>query len=175
MGFEAGQTAVVVPVPAAEPLVSAWRARFDRSAPLGVPAHITVLYPFLARECVDATVLAELADLCRAVGRVEVAFRRTGWFDESNVLWLDPEPSAPFAVLTEAIAARWPQAQPYGGAFDEVTPHLTVAEAAPAAEVARMRAELTAALPLRTVVDHAWLYGFDGQAWSPVQALPLSG
>ena len=175
MVFEAGQTGVVVPVPAAEPLVSAWRARFDRSAPLGVPAHITVLYPFLARECVDATVLAELAELCRAVGRVEVTFRRTGWFDETHVLWLDPEPAAPFVALTRALAGRWPQARPYGGVHHEVVPHLTVAEAAPPQEVERMRDELAAALPLRTVVDHAWLYGFDGQAWSSVQAFPLSG
>ena len=175
MTFEAGQTGVIVPVPAAEPLVSTWRARFDRSAPLGVPAHITVLFPFLARECVDATVLAELAGLCRTVGRVEVTFRRTGWFDETNVLWLDPEPAAPLVALTKALAARWPQAQPYGGVHHEVVPHLTVAEAAPPQEVERMRDELAAALPLRTVVDHAWLYGFDGQVWSPVQALPLSG
>ena len=175
MAFEAGQTGVVVPVPDAEPLVSAWRNRFDRSATLGVPAHVTVLYPFLPRERVDEAVLADLAAICRRVGPVEVTFRRTGWFDEADVLWLDPEPAAPFIDLTEAIAAHWPEAQPYGGVFDEVTPHLTVAEAAPPDEVERMRRGLAACLPLRTVVDHAWLYGFDGQAWSPVRALPLSG
>ena len=175
MAFEAGQTGVVVPVPDAEPLVSAWRERFDRSAPLGVPAHVTVLYPFLPREQVDEAVLADLAAICRRVGPVEVTFRRTGWFEEADVLWLAPEPAAPFVALTEAIAARWPEAQPYGGVHREVIPHLTVAEAAPPLEVERMQDDLAAALPLRTVVDHAWLYGFDGQAWSPVRGLPLSG
>ena len=175
MAFEAGQTGVVVPVPDAEPLVSAWRERFDRSAPLGVPAHVTVLYPFLPRERVDEAVLTDLAAICRRVGPVEVTFRRTGWFEDADVLWLDPEPAAPFVDLTGAIAARWPDAQPYCGVFDEVTPHLTVAEAAPEGEVERMQDELAASLPLRTVVDRAWLYAFDGQAWSPVRALPLSG
>ena len=175
MAFEAGQTGVIVPVPAAEPLVSSWRSRFDRSAPLGVPAHVTVLYPFLPRDQVDEPVLAELARICCEVGQVELTFRRTGWFDGADVLWLDPEPAAPFVALTEAIAARWPQAQPYGGAFDEVTPHLTVAEAAPQDEVERMRAGLAAAMPLRTVVDTAWLYAFDGSAWCPVRAFPLGG
>ncbi|MGZ4699451.1 MAG: 2'-5' RNA ligase family protein, partial [Oryzihumus sp.] len=119
--------------------------------------------------------LADLAAICRRVGSVQVTFRRTGWFDGADVLWLDPEPAAPFVSLTGAIAARWPEAQPYGGVHDEVVPHLTVAEAAPAAEVERMQDELAAALPLRSVVDHAWLYAFDGLAWSPVWALPLSG
>ena len=91
------------------------------------------------------------------------------------MLWLDPEPAAPFVALTEAIAKRWPEAQPYGGVFAEVAPHLTVAEAAPEGEVERMQDALAAALPLRTLVDHAWLYAFDGQTWSPVRALPLSG
>jgi hypothetical protein len=34
-------------VPAAEPVVSTWRERFDGSAAQGMPAHITALYPFL--------------------------------------------------------------------------------------------------------------------------------
>lgn len=46
---EKGHAAVVVPVPAAEQLVSTWREQFDRSAAQGMPAHITALYPFLPR------------------------------------------------------------------------------------------------------------------------------
>jgi len=41
------QTALIAPVPEAEACVGAWQARFDRSAALGVPAHITVLHPFI--------------------------------------------------------------------------------------------------------------------------------
>ena len=40
------ETALVVEVPEAEPLVSQWRAQHDWSAQRGVPAHITILYPF---------------------------------------------------------------------------------------------------------------------------------
>ncbi|HEX8970807.1 2'-5' RNA ligase family protein [Oryzihumus sp.] len=175
MGFEVGQTGVILPVPEAEPLVSVWRRRYDRSAPLGVPAHITVLYPFLPVEQVDDGVLAELGGLCRRVGHLELTFRRTGWFAESEVLWLAPEPAGPVVALTEAVTARWPEVQPYGGAFDEVTPHLTVAEAAPDGEVTRMRADLDARLPLTARVGAAWLVAFDGVRWAPVRALSLSG
>jgi len=175
MGFEAGQTGVILPVPEAEPLVSVWRRRYDRSAPLGVPAHVTVLYPFLPADRVDDGVLAELGGLCRRVGRLELAFRRTGWFEESDVLWLAPEPDGPVVALTGAITARWPEAQPSGGVDSEVTPHLTVAEGASDAEVTRMRADLDARLPFTARVGAAWLVVFDGVRWSPVQALSLSG
>ncbi len=37
----------MVPVPAVEPLVARYRDRFDAAAGGGVPAHITVLYPFV--------------------------------------------------------------------------------------------------------------------------------
>src|SRR3954470_1036237 len=43
-GFEA---ALVVMPPGAEPVVKSFRDRFDPVAALGMPAHITVLYPFI--------------------------------------------------------------------------------------------------------------------------------
>ncbi len=39
--------AVLVTVPEAESLVAPLRERFDASTALGVPAHITVLFPFM--------------------------------------------------------------------------------------------------------------------------------
>jgi hypothetical protein len=41
------QSAVLVPVPEAERAVSRHRARLDAAAALGVPAHVTVLFPFV--------------------------------------------------------------------------------------------------------------------------------
>ena len=45
-----------------------------------------------------------------------------------GLVWLEPEPAEPFAALTAAVAARWPDHPPYGGVFDTVIPHLTVVE-----------------------------------------------
>ena len=39
-------SALLVEVPEAEPLVRQWRMDLDPHAALGVPAHITVLFPF---------------------------------------------------------------------------------------------------------------------------------
>ena len=49
----APQTALIVRVPETEPCVAALRERFDPSAALGVPAHITVLHFFMGPEASD--------------------------------------------------------------------------------------------------------------------------
>ena len=41
------ESAVLVPIPAAERVVSTHRSRLDGAAALGVPAHVTVLFPFV--------------------------------------------------------------------------------------------------------------------------------
>jgi hypothetical protein len=50
----------VVPIPEAEPVVGRWRSTLDPSAAYGVPAHVTVMYPFLPLDTVDREALAEL-------------------------------------------------------------------------------------------------------------------
>jgi hypothetical protein len=54
MGFELGQTAVIVEIPEALPAVGQWRARFDTSAAVGVPPHVTIVFPFLALKAITA-------------------------------------------------------------------------------------------------------------------------
>jgi hypothetical protein len=159
------QTAVVVPVPEAEPLVGPWRARFDPSAARGMPAHVTALYPFVAP---TESVLAELRELCAALPVLHVEFTRTARFP--GVLYLAPEPADGLRRLTHAIAGRWPEAPPYGGAFDEVVPHLTVAQGdAPAG----IEAELRRGLPIGARLTEARVYAFDGARWEPRARLPF--
>ena len=55
-------SAVVVAVPEAEPAVAAHRRRLDRAAGWGVPAHVTVLYPFVPPDRIDHTTIAALAE-----------------------------------------------------------------------------------------------------------------
>jgi hypothetical protein len=71
--LHAGQTAVIVPVPAAEPMVSRWRARLDSSGAPGMPAHITALYPFVPEKRLTGGLLEDLRRLCRARPALDVA------------------------------------------------------------------------------------------------------
>src|SRR6185312_14804244 len=51
------RTALIVAVPEAETAVGALRREHDSSAALGVPAHVTILFPFLPPERVDQDAL----------------------------------------------------------------------------------------------------------------------
>jgi hypothetical protein len=56
----ASDSAVLVPVPEAERVVNRLRAGLGRAAALGVPAHVTVLYPFVAPSAITAARLKSL-------------------------------------------------------------------------------------------------------------------
>jgi 2'-5' RNA ligase len=118
------RTALIIPVPEAEPAVGRIRADHDPSATLGVPAHVTILFPFLPPDEVDEDALR---DLCARCAAFDFTLDRLERFDD-GLVWLHPDPSARFADLTAAVWQRWPERPPYEGAFDEVIPHLTVSE-----------------------------------------------
>jgi 2'-5' RNA ligase len=112
-------------VPEAEPAVRQFRECFDASAPLGIPAHITMLAPFMPPHTIDAAVLGQLDRLFAAVGRFGFRLDHTGWFGD-EVLWLGLADPAPFRALTGGVYQAFPAFPPFGGRFGEVVPHLTV-------------------------------------------------
>jgi 2'-5' RNA ligase len=122
------ETAVVIEVPGAAPLVDGWRRQYTYDAPLGVPAHVTLLYPWVPAEELDADVEERLAAVVGAAEPFDFILRRVARFDEP-LLCLRPEPHEPFTRLTEAIAAEWREHPPYEGVHETVIPHLTVAHA----------------------------------------------
>jgi 2'-5' RNA ligase len=141
-------SALHVAIPSADPIVAADRLRWD-SAGVAVPAHVTILFPFLHPDGLDADADAALREVVAGVEPFQVRFARIGRFP--TVTWLEPEPSGPFARLTDAVVARWPDHPPYEGEHAEVVHHLTVADGAPPEVHARLARELTPMLP---IVDH---------------------
>jgi 2'-5' RNA ligase len=162
---------VVVPVPAAGVMVATWRERFDSSAAQGMPAHVTALYPFLPADRLTGEVVVRLHELCAARPALDVRFRRTARFPA--VLYLAPEPAGGRRDLTAAIAERWPEAPPYGGAFEDVIPHLTVAQSADEAVLNAIEAAVLRGLPVRARLVEGCLYVFDGERWRPRARLPF--
>jgi 2'-5' RNA ligase len=167
------ETALVVTVPEAEPLVSDWRAEYDWSAQRGVPAHITILYPFAPTEKVDESLLDQLRELFAAEAPISFELARVARFPE--VAWLAPEPSKPFSALVELVAARFPGYPPYEGAHDEIIPHLTVAEGGPELQD-RVEAAIAEHLPISAHASHvAFLFEGDDGLWREAHRFPLSG
>lgn len=117
-------SAFIVRVPAAENLVDGLRRRYDPTFALGVPAHLSVLVPFMDPADIGP---AELDSACLALSGIcafDFALQAIGRFPETT--YLAPSPAAPFVALTEALARAFPAYPPYGGAHREVIPHLSV-------------------------------------------------
>ena len=165
------ESALVVEVPEAEPLVSHWRAKHDWSAQRGVPAHITVLYPFVPTERLDETVLGGLRKLFASQAPFSFQLTRVARFPE--VAWLAPEPSEPFAALTELVVERYPDYPPYEGIHDEVIHHLTVAEGGIELQD-EVETALTPLLPLQADAKSVSLLVEDeNERWHLRERLPL--
>lgn len=107
-----------------------YRERFVASARLGVPAHVTVLFPFMSPQAIGPAVIAELEHLFAAVSRFRFQLTHTDWFGD-EVLWLGVRDPGPFRALTRCVAETFPDFPPYEGQFgDSLTPHLTVGKPA---------------------------------------------
>jgi len=120
------QTGLVVYVPEAEERFGELRRRFDPQAQLGVPAHITVLFPFIDPGSIGAR---ERAALTRTFGELaQFPFVLAGVRRFPATTYLALESPDPFVALTNAVVRRFPEYLPYGGAYESLIPHLTVAD-----------------------------------------------
>lgn len=167
---------MIAPVPTADAVFGDLRRKYDHSSAWGIPAHVTVLYPFVAPFDVDEVVIATLAETVACVSAFACHFNRTQRFDK-NVLWLDPEPNDPFRLLTTALWSAFPLHPPYGGVHEDVLPHLTLAEARLTDQASMDRAEEEAQrrLPLSSHIDHLLLIaGTESpDSWRVLQSVPL--
>src|SRR5574337_711583 len=120
------ESALVVLAPEAEPWVKPFRDRHDPSAAQGMPAHITILYPFKPPSAIDQAVVAGLRDLFAGLPSFHYTLAELRRFPE--VVYLAPSPDHPFRVLTQVVFAHSPDTPPYSGAFVELVPHLTLAQ-----------------------------------------------
>jgi Aminoglycoside-2''-adenylyltransferase/2'-5' RNA ligase superfamily len=156
---EGSATTLIVPVPSAGGLLH------ESSREAGLPAHITILYPFLTNRAVGRDTELALETLLREIPPFEFTLSRVGSFP--GVVYLAPEPATPFVAMTQALVERWPDHPPYRGAYEEIVPHLTVAygDAVPAGLAER--------LPIGARAEEVWLMGRAGGRWVRRKAFPL--
>lgn len=160
-------TDLIVPVLDAEPVVGTWLGtpEFDFG---NVPLHVTVMYPFLPARSVRQAEEQLIAEL--AAGIVPFDFALTHLDTFPGVHYLAPEPAAPFVAITEAIQRRWPSCQPYGGVYNSVIPHLTVAFGD---DPPSDPADLERALPIVTRASELWLLDQTPRGWRTRRRFPL--
>lgn len=172
------ESALLVVVPEAEPVVGDYRSHHDASSRLGIPAHVTVLFPFLPPDQIGSETRRELAAVLRDHSSFEFRLTKVGRFP--TVVYLEPEPASAFAALTRAIWGRYPETPPYRGEHgSSITPHLTVgwfeAETDADAAEAEFRAVSRGRLPITGLVREVVLFASsnDGR-WHPSASFPLA-
>ena len=171
--MSARDTAVLLPVPQVDPVVDRWRQQYEPGWAKGIPAHVTLCFPFAPPERVDEGVMERLDAIFRRTAPFPFRFARTNRFPAT--LWLAPEPSDPFRDLTETLCAAFPSVRPYGGRFGRVIPHLTVADRVTEQTMDRLDAAISPLLPVEAEATEAWLMEGDDDRWVLRQTFPLRG
>jgi 2'-5' RNA ligase len=121
------ESTLVILVPETEALVQSFRDRYDPAAKSGMPAHITLLYPFKSPNEIDARVLHTLSHCFSRFPPFKFSLAKINQFP-GETLYLVPEPEDPFRELTLDIWRCYPGTPPYRGRYSTVVPHLTVAD-----------------------------------------------
>jgi 2'-5' RNA ligase len=160
------ETAIIVPVPEAEPVVGRWRRRHTPSGAAGMPAHVTLLVPFTDSDVLDADRTREVGEVLGRFEPIELSLVETAYFNgPPTVLYLAPEPAGTFRAMTAALVRAFPEHPPYGGAHGTIVPHLTVATRLARERLASIDAEVAAALPITARPSEAWLMEYTEHAW----------
>lgn len=172
-------TALVLHVPSAEPFVGDFRRQYDPSAADGMPAHVTLIYPFKPSDELTSADTEKLGEVCLRHRSLDFSFASLGRFP--GVLWLAPEPGYPIASLAHALAEAFPDWPFYGGTIADFVPHLTLAHLTGADAETRLdqieasfRSAVEGHLPIHQTVF--WVSLFDRSQngrWREVSGFPL--
>ena len=117
---------LIIPPPPVQAFCYPWREQYDQESFTRVPAHLTLLYPFVPPEIVDEAV-TQLEQICADTLPFEVVLSKYGQFE--GVLFLEPENPDPILNLFHKLAEAFPEysisEDKHGG---ELHPHLTLAQ-----------------------------------------------
>jgi hypothetical protein len=142
-----GSTAIVVLTREAEPVIGGFYRRHTGAGRDGMTPHVTLIVPFMPASGIDASVEGRLASLFGRFEAFDYVLRRFEYF-ESGVLYLAPDPPAPFVGLVLALTDEFPDYPSYEGVHDVVIPHVTVVESDGPELVDEVRSETEPRLPV---------------------------
>jgi 2'-5' RNA ligase len=165
------ESAIIIPIPEAEPLVGPLRLQYDRSARCGVPAHITVLYPFCSIQAAVSQ-MEVLRELSQSIDKFTFSLIEVRQF--LATAYLHPDKSETFVRITKTFAQRWPDCKPYGGTHNDIVPHLTVADRVDSHTLSVVEVVLRRQLPVDCVAAETWLLtSDDAGVWPRRRVFPF--
>jgi hypothetical protein len=166
------ETGLVVVVPEATDGVGPVRDVFDPYALIGVPPHVTVLYPFVHPERLSDAVLDDVADVVGRFASFDFELTHLAEF-VGEAFYLAPDPAEPFAAITQALWDRFPDHPPYAGRFETVVPHLSVAGVPFGATRKRVEDLLGSGLPIAARARGVTIMIEDEDGWTVGAELPF--
>ncbi len=166
-------TALILRV-ALPPRLEALRMRSVPDAADGLPAHLTVAYPFAEAGSIDDGVVALVRDVVarHAPWTMRLVERRR-WPD---TVYASIDPDGPAIALQADLATAFPSLPIYGGTIDVFVPHVTVAEGEAADDPDIDADPAWNDLPISIAVSEVELIvrGEDG-GWASTRTFPLRG
>jgi 2'-5' RNA ligase len=147
------------------------RASVENSG-LGVPAHLTLLYPFVAPAQLDRGIRSRVAGVAARHAAWDYELAGRARFPDSVYVRVAPE--APFTALQRDLQAAFPEHPIYEGRVAAYVPHVTIAEGPAIGSSDVLEHRGWSALPARRRVASIEVIapGDDGR-WGTVWRVPL--
>ena len=171
--FEPG-TALTIELENEAKDVAGARRELDPHEHCRVPLHITLIYPFVRRRDVTSELLSGLQDFFGGRPGPTFDLARVEEFP-GDIAYVAPEPDRPLIELIHELSDAYPETPPYGGRFDRIVPHVTIA-GFDVADIGSVRARVAPLLPARCSPDRASLVEeYEPDRWREWHALPFAG
>ena len=165
-------SAVIVRAPLPRGLERLRRRRVGNAA-VGVPAHMTLLHPFIEREDLTTSVRRRLREV--AADHRPFDYRQARQAEWPDAIYVAVDPVRPFVRLQRDLQAAFPDWPIYGAGSDfEFEPHITVADRVGKLEPGVREDPAWSALPraARAKAIDVIATGSDGR-WRLVWRIPL--
>ena len=151
------------------------RRRCVEDATDGLPAHLTMLYPFVAPERLTRSVRSAIDDV--SLRHEPFSYTLSGRAIWPDTAYVAVDPVAPFIALQADLAAAFPAFPIYGteATFDFV-PHVTIAEGRSIDDAATLESPAWASLPRAARASALEVIAKVGSApWRTVWRIGLGG
>jgi 2'-5' RNA ligase superfamily protein len=161
-------TTLFGPVAAAEPVVADIRLEHDWPAGEGVPAHVTLLGPFLPPQQITDGVIERAGQV---VGRaIRPSFSLTEVRRVADIAYLAVEPDDGLRAVTAELEEAFPQAPRYGEEFGGPLYHVTIARECGEELFAKIADRLAPSLPILATVEEVVLVEHGDQSGTRLRA-----
>jgi len=124
-------SALVLLIPGYEDIVGSYRKRYTTDGAIGMPCHITIVYPFMNNTDWNDYISNQLKEISSLIKPISFHFNGLNCFEDKNVLFMEPYPQESIIQAIQQVSRAFPMFPPYKGEIpiSDLRAHMTVATA----------------------------------------------